>query len=158
VILIRPFDEYSYLTVSYIQIALKGNYIMKKFIIVLLFLLIFNVSCQTTTPNESKNSPYTHGNVQLTLKKGITTQAEVLENFGSPNITTIDSEGNEVWTYQKHATVSKSQESNTYGTVILFGGGSGSSGFEQSSRTMTLIIKFDDSKKVVDFKSMSTSF
>jgi outer membrane protein assembly factor BamE (lipoprotein component of BamABCDE complex) len=128
-----------------------------KIIIFLSFMLLFNASCQTT-PKENKNSPYTHGNVQLTLKKGITTQAEVLESFGSPNITTIDADGNEVWTYQKHATVSKSQESSAYGTVILFGGGEGSSGFEQSSRTMTLIIKFDDSKKVVDFKSMSTSF
>jgi outer membrane protein assembly factor BamE (lipoprotein component of BamABCDE complex) len=100
----------------------------------------------------------THGQVQLTLKKGVTTQSEVLEVFGAPNITTIDSSGLEVWTYQKHAIVEKSKSSNMYGTIILFGAGSKAAGFEQSARTMTLIIKFDENKKVVDFKSMSTSF
>ena len=112
----------------------------------------------STTENTVPNSPFTHGNVQLTLKKGVTTQADVLEKFGAPNIATVDSAGNEVWTYQKNATVSKANESSAYGTVVLFGGSSSSSGFEQSSRTMTMILKFDDSKKVIDFKSMTTSF
>lgn len=112
----------------------------------------------STTENTAPNSPFTHGNVQLTLKNGVTTQADVLEKFGAPNIATVDSSGNEVWTYQKNATVSKSNESSAYGTVVLFGGSSSSSGFEQSSRTMTMILKFDESKKVIDFKSMTTSF
>lgn len=111
-------------------------------------------SIESTAPN----SPFTHGNVQLTLKKGVTTQAEVVETFGAPNVATVDSDGNEVWTYQKNATVSRTNENSAYGTVILFGGRSSSSGFEQSSRTMTMILKFDASKKVIDFKSMTTSF
>lgn len=85
-------------------------------------------------------------------------QAEVLEVFGAPNVATVDSSGQEVWTYQKYATVSKSNQSGGYGTVILFGASGGSSGFEQSSRTMTLIIKFDADKKISDFKSMTTNF
>jgi hypothetical protein len=119
------------------------------------------VGCATNATNmegTAPNSPYTHGNVQLTLKKGVTTQTEVLEKFGAPNMATVDAEGNEVWTYQKNATVSKANANTTYGTVILFGGSSSSSGFEQSSRTMTLIIKFDDSKKISDFRSMTSSF
>ena len=111
-------------------------------------------SMESTIPN----SPFTHGNVQLTLKKGVTNQAEVLETFGAPNVATVDSEGNEVWTYQKNATVSTSRDSSAYGTVILVGGRTSTSGFEQSSRTMTLILKFDATKKVIDFKSMTTSF
>lgn len=111
-------------------------------------------SMESTIPN----SPFTHGNVQLTLKKGVTSQAEVLEAFGAPNVATVDSEGNEVWTYQKNATVSTSRDSSAYGTVILVGGRTSTSGFEQSSRTMTLILKFDATKKVIDFKSMTTSF
>lgn len=136
----------------------------------ILLLVIFMISGCVTTEIRSPTEPVqdaetqetsnrlTHGQVQLTLKKGITTQNEVLEIFGSPNITTIDSSGHEVWTYQRHATVEKSNSSNVYGTIILFGGGSKAAGFEQSSRTMTLIIKFDENKKVADFKSMSTSF
>lgn len=136
----------------------------------ILLLVIIMISGCVTTEIRSPTEPFqgaetqetsnrlTHGQVQLTLKKGITTQNEVLEIFGSPNITTIDSSGHEVWTYQRHATVEKSNSSNVYGTIILFGGGSKAAGFEQSSRTMTLIIKFDENKKVADFKSMSTSF
>jgi outer membrane protein assembly factor BamE (lipoprotein component of BamABCDE complex) len=88
------------------------------------------------------------------LKKGETTQAEVLEKFGAPNIATVDGQGNEVWTYQRHATVSRS--SAGYATIVILGGGT--SGFEQSSRTMTLIIKFDARKVVSDFNSMYSSF
>lgn len=113
---------------------------------------------QVSTEQDTKSNPFTHGNVQLTLKKGVTNQAEVLETFGAPNVATLDAEGNEVWTYQKNATVSRSQDSTTYGTVILVGGRNSISGFEQSSRTMTMIIKFDQAKKVLDFKSMATSF
>ncbi len=105
-----------------------------------------------------KNSNLTHGQVQLTLKKGVTTKTEVLETFGAPNITTIDAAEREVWTYQRNATVANSNSSSSYGTVILFGANSRAAGFEQSSKTITLIIKFDDTDKVVDFKSRSTNF
>lgn len=136
----------------------------------ILLLVIFMISGCVTTEIRSPTEPFqgaetqetsnrlTHGQVQLTLKKGITTQNEVLEIFGAPNIVTTDSTGLEVWTYQKHAILEKSNSSNVYGTIILFGAGSKAIGFEQSSRTMTLIIKFDENKKVIDFKSMSTSF
>ena len=120
---------------------------------------ILTAGCQSVPATmPEKNSPFTHGNVQLTLKKGVTTQTEVLETFGAPNVATVDSDNREVWTYQKNATVSKGTESGVYGTVLILGATSTSSGFEQSSRTMTLIIKFDNSKTVTDFKSMSTSF
>jgi len=109
--------------------------------------------CQTAV-DSPRNSPLTHGNVTLNLKKGETTQSKVLEIFGPPNIATTDAEGNEVWTYQRHASVSKSSES--FATIVL--AGAQTSGFSQSSRTMTLIIKFDSQKRVIDFKSMSSSF
>jgi len=120
---------------------------------------LFLAGCESQSAyNQKKNSPYTHGNVQLKLKKGVTTQSEVLETFGAPNIATFDGSGQEVWTYQKNATISTSSESNVYGTVLILGASGKSSGFEQSSRTMTLIIKFDSDKKVSDFKSMTTNF
>jgi hypothetical protein len=52
---------------------------------------VFLVEFSDSTP-----SPFTHGNVQLNLKKNETTQAEVLEKFGPPNIATIDASGNEI--------------------------------------------------------------
>ena len=109
-------------------------------------------------PVTARNSPLTHGNVQMSLKVGATTQTEVLETFGAPNITSIDGSGQEVWTYQRHATVSQSSSGENYWTIILAGGSQEASGFEQSQRTQTLIIKFDANKVVSDFRSRSSEF
>lgn len=119
---------------------------------------LFFCGCSSDEPKDTGPSPFTHGNVQLNLRTHETTQAEILEKFGPPNIATIDSSGNEIWTYQKQATVAKSTEQGGYFTIIILGGKMGSSGFEQSQRTMTLIIKFGTDKKVSDFRSMTTSF
>lgn len=109
--------------------------------------------CNTASREYNRNTGITHGTVQLNLKKGVTTQTQVLEKFGSPNIATTDGDL-EVWTYQRHGTTSKSASAG--GTLILFGGST--SGFSQSSRTLTLIIKFDTTKTVVDFNSRYSSF
>lgn len=120
--------------------------------------------CVATQPvqqaGDSKNT-LTTGQVQITLKKDTTTQSEVLEAFGAPNLVTLSSSGEEVWTYQRNASVSNATSSSSYGTIILFGGSTRSSGLEQSSRTMTLIIKFKELngiKRVSDFSSRSSSF
>jgi len=121
-------------------------------------------ACIATTPAISQvaeKNKLTTGQVQLTLRKNQTTQTEVLEVFGSPNLVTVNSDGEEVWTYQKHASVSTASSSSVYGTIILFGASSNTSGLEQSSRTMTLIIKFrelDGAKRVSEFQSRASSF
>lgn len=120
--------------------------------------------------SQDKNSELTHGNVQLTLKVNQTSQYEVLEAFGAPNITTIDSSKQEVWVYRRHASVSRVKNSSGGFSIGILGGGSNvgaGAGFgtsrsktdaEQSYRSMTLIIKFDESGIVSDFKSRSSSF
>lgn len=112
----------------------------------------------------------THGMVQMTLKVGQTSQLDVAEAFGAPNITTIDGQGQEVWIYDRHATVTASKESGfSIGMLVGAGGGNvgGGAGLgfgtskskaSQSSRTMTLIIKFNAEKVVSDFKSRTSSF
>ncbi len=129
---------------------------------------IFAASCCAllfacaNTPNDTiDQNKLTAGQVSLTLKKNITTQQQVVDAFGAPNLVTQSADGEEVWTYQKHAVVANSKSSGFGATIILLGGSSSSSGFEQSSRTMTLIIKFKDIngvKTVVDFSSRSSSF
>ena len=47
-----------------------------------------------------KEDKLTLGTVQSKIKKGMN-QTEVLEVLGSPNIVTKNSQGNEVWTYDK---------------------------------------------------------
>ena len=104
------------------------------------------------------NGDLTHGNVQLALRVGKTTQNDVLETFGAPNVATIDATGQEVWTYQRHATITQRGSANNYWTVVLLGGSTKAEGFEQTQRTMTLMIKFDASKVVSDFKSRTAEF
>ena len=112
----------------------------------------------------------THGMVQMSLRIGVTTQGEIVEKFGAPNITTIDGSGQEMWVYDRHATVSYDKSSGFSIGMLLGGGGGGIGGggglgfgsrksqTSQSSRTMTLIIKFDANHVVSDFKSRSSSF
>ena len=107
-----------------------------------------------TRPEPRKNPDLTQGNVQLHLVVGETTKAEVLETFGAPNITTRDGSGRETWSYQRAATVSSSSST---GFWVIFVGGN-VTGFESSSRMMTLIIKFDEDDTVVDFKSRTSNF
>ena len=116
-------------------------------------------SCVTSTASSSTpNSALTQGSVQLNLKVGETTKAQVLEVFGSPNITTRDAAGAEVWSYQRHAPVSQSTSQSGFWTILLAGGSQSASGFTQTSRTMTLIIKFDGQDVVQDFRSRTSDF
>lgn len=109
-------------------------------------------------PLTERNSALTQGNIQLNLVVGQTTKAQVLETFGAPNITTRDGSGREVWTYQRAAQVSQSSNRSGYWTVILAGQNSSASGFESGSRMITLIIKFDSSDVVTDFRSRTSDF
>ncbi len=112
----------------------------------------------------------TQGMVSMTLKVGQTSQYEVLQTFGGPNVSTLDGAGNEVWVYDRHATVSYDKSSG-FSIGMLAGAGGGGAGVgggfgfgssksknQQSSRTMMLIIKFGPDKRVIDFQSRSSSF
>ena len=124
---------------------------------------------QFAVAKDAANS-LTHGMVQMTLRVGQTSQAEVIEAFGAPNITTMDAAGDEMWVYDRHATVTTDKSGGfSIGLGILGGdggvGAGGGLGFGKkkskstsSSRTMTLVIKFNSAKIVSDFRSRSSSF
>lgn len=134
--------------------------IVKSAIATLGILTAFGMSGCVSTPQPltEKNSALTHGNVQMNLKTGVTTKAEVLDVFGAPNVTTRDGAGREVWSYQRSAQVSQSSSGSNYWTVIFAGGGRNADGFESSSRMMTLLIKFDANDTVADFRSRTSTF
>ena len=77
----------------------------------------------------------------LTLKKGITTQAEVLEVLGDPDTVSADPTGGVVWTYIMDATVLISEDRTSF--VIT----------PSQTRKGTLILVFDASKKFIEFKT-----
>lgn len=133
-----------------------------NFRLVVYFFLILFFSLQACVSNPQpltdRNSHLTHGNVQMNLVVGSTRKAEVIESFGSPNITTRDGAGREVWTYQRAAQVQQSSRQSGYWTIILAGRSSEASGFESSSSMITLIIKFDEQDVVSDFRSRTSNF
>jgi hypothetical protein len=132
-------------------------------------LLFFGAPAMAAADRDAPNT-LTHGMAQMTLHVGQTTQMEVLDTFGAPNITTLDATGQEVWVYDRQATVTTSGSSGfSIGMLVGAGGGGvaggGGLGFgksksktTQTQRTMILVIKFDATKRVVDFKSRSSSY
>ena len=80
------------------------------------------------------------------------------ETLGSPNIVSTDENRLEVWIYDKIAT-DVSYSNNEGGVWLVIAGVSGSSGASSTSqRTLTIVIKFDQDKKVRDFAYHSSSF
>jgi len=142
------------------KIMNKG--LLACFCMILTVLGLGTVFVGCATADKDRNSNFTHGNVQRVLKKGVTTQQQVIEVFGAPNITTTDAENNEVWTYQKHSVGGESLDAGGGVIGVVPGavgvGGTSGSAYSQSSKTMTLIIKFNEKKIVKDFQSMYSSF
>jgi outer membrane protein assembly factor BamE (lipoprotein component of BamABCDE complex) len=114
--------------------------------------------CFGSASSAQTSDSLTHGAVQMSVKVGETTQDQVLETFGAPNITSIDGTGQEVWVFERHSTVSSSSAQGGYGTLGIVGGAKSKNQEQISTRQTTLIIKFDGRKIVSDFKSRSSSF
>lgn len=131
---------------------------MMRYIFVPFLALLVGCVPPKPQPLSQQNSQLTQGNVQLNLKVGETNKSDVLEVFGAPNVTTRDGAGREVWSYQRAAQASQSSTTQGYWTVILAGQSGRNTGFESTSRMMTLIIKFDENDTVVDFRSRTSNF
>jgi len=126
---------------------------MKSRLIVSLALSFFVCGCVASVQPAQKSN-LTPGMAKTKIIKGQTTQSEVLEVFGAPNIVTQNKSGNEVWTYDK-ASVEKSG-SDAYGTIILAGLSAARS--SATSRTFTLMIEFDNNEVVKDYSYRASSF
>jgi outer membrane protein assembly factor BamE (lipoprotein component of BamABCDE complex) len=100
-----------------------------------------------------KADKVTVGTVQRQIKIGMSS-ADVVEALGSPNVVTTDEQRREVWVYDKIAT--EVAASNGYWNLIFVGQGAGAA--STSQRTLTIIIKFDEEKKVRDFAYHTSSF
>ena len=142
--------------------------------ILIISLIVFN--CAPPEPiiievPVEKEDNLTLGTVQSKIKKGMN-QTDVLEVLGSPNIVTKNSQGNEVWTYDKvgNSQSSSNQASATYGQAqlnqgfwaFLFGGttnsAQSSSDRNTESKSLTVIIKFDSNSTVSDFTYQSLRY
>lgn len=115
----------------------------------------------------------TVGTVQRKILVGMPA-SDVASVMGSPNIVTTDEKRREVWIYDKIATERVYSTSEGGVSTLILGGvlvgpglaggavapyGSQSAGAASTTqRTLTVIIKFDEDKKVRDFSYHSTQF
>jgi hypothetical protein len=114
--------------------------------------------CRSTPPSDTEPADQlTLGKVQGEIKEGLSS-ARVVEVLGSPNIITTDEQRREVWVYDKISTEHMNAGTSSYGTLLLFGGQSRESRSSSRQRTLTIVIKFDEEKKVRDFAYNYTQF
>jgi|TARA_B110000914_G_scaffold81501_1_gene71734 outer membrane protein assembly factor BamE (lipoprotein component of BamABCDE complex) len=148
---------------------------MKNFTIIISFTILM-LSCTPPEPiiievPVEKKDNLSLGKVQSQIKKGMN-QTEVLEVLGSPNIVTKNSNGDEVWTYDRIGTF-QSSSNNASATIgqaqlgrgfwaFLFGGTTNSvqsnSDRNTESKSLTVIITYNESKVVSDFTYQSLKY
>jgi hypothetical protein len=107
-----------------------------------------------------------------------TTQAELIELFGGPNISTTDASGLETWVYERSASETDASGSsdarnlnaffgaggNVGGAAIGGGVAGGASSQRDRSRTtnsvrnLTVIVKFNEDKTVRDYSVRQSTF
>ena len=97
----------------------------------------------------------TVGKVQREVKIGMPSSA-IVEILGSPNVVTTDEKRREVWVYDKIA--SDRIASSSASSIFLFFGDQGQAASSSSQRTLTIIIKFDESSLVRDFAYHTSRF
>ena len=125
-----------------------------------------------------QKSNLTAGMVKKYIKPGKTSQSDIISVFGAPNIITRDTDGHEVWTYDRQSMASSAEVAawNSGGTIAggagglngatVIGGagaaagsaGKNSSASQVSSATFTLMISFDKNDVVRDYRMRATQF
>ncbi len=121
-----------------------------------------------------KPSALSYGAVTSQVQKGETTQVDLLELFGGPNISTTDAAGLETWVYERSVTQTDVDTKSSalqgavdlgvfFNSANLSAGVAGnraksSSSMATSFRSLTVIVKFDSNKTVVDYSARASSF
>lgn len=121
-----------------------------RFVTLSLVLLAAHLgACQTQQPDNipTKQAALTPGGVKLNLVKNQTSQAEVQEAFGPPDLVT-HKDGQQIWTYDK--TDFDWEKRSDYATLILIG--QGGDRVRSSSRSTLLIVYFDERDIVTDYR------
>ncbi len=119
------------------------------FVLVTLIASLALLACKSPPP-PPQGEQLTVGKVQGEITIGMDAAA-VAQILGSPNIVTTDEQRREVWIYDKISSDRVSNERSFGGGIIILGGGTSSSSSSSTQRTLTIIIKYDEQKKVRDF-------
>ena len=163
---------------------------MKFARLTLIAMLIPVVSACVSTPSQTAPTPMTqavsapvsqsggsalsYGSVTAQVVKGKTTQYELLQLFGGPNISTVDNDGVETWIYERSVTQTDASSRNQSWQAaanlgVFFGpasagaqGGtaqtSAATSTTSSFRSLTVWVKFNDDKRVKDYSVRASQF
>lgn len=120
------------------------------------------LGCKTVEDNRqdlrsTQERDLTAGIVKREIHKGMSMEA-VAEALGSPNLTSRDEEGLEVWIYDKIATEASYSESQNALFLILVGIANQSGAASTTQRTLTVVIKFNSADKVEKYSYHATKF
>lgn len=133
---------------------------MKKYynlFLLIIFISLFGCS-STSTPQKSN---LTFGMAKSKIIEGKTSQAEILNIFGAPNLTTRNSDKKEVWNYNKMSFDSgEYKKENSLGGLfspLLFSSKSSVVSTSTSS-SFDLIIVFNQNDIVESYKTISASY
>lgn len=127
---------------------------MKYLLLIIVTLL---TSCITSRQIINQAKELTPGIIKKEIRTGMF-QAEVIEAIGSPNIITRDSQGKEVWVYDKISAEAEFSSSTQYGTILLLGFIREKKEVVTTQKTLTVIIRFDDKGSVESFSYHYTKF
>lgn len=116
------------------------------------FIALISVSCSSTKDSQTKINAL---EVSEKLVKGKTTQSQVLESFGAPDIVEKTSEG-DMWAYNRSSSESSSvgaSVSRYFSSSWWNWTGVGVSGDQSSSSTKTasLVVHFDKNKTLANY-------
>jgi hypothetical protein len=119
-------------------------------------------------------STLSYGTVTSQVVKGKTTQMDLLQTFGGPNIATTDRDGVETWVYERSATQTdvQSQSQTAQGAASLgaffkyvdlqasgsVGRSTSAASTSSSIRSLTVIVKFGADKTVADYSVRASTF
>lgn len=109
--------------------------------------------CSSSSSNsDGQSGVLTPGMVKKTIERGKTSQTDVLEVFGSPDMVT-SKDGMEVWTYER--TRHEVETTGSYLTVILAGG---STQKTTSSGNSTMLILYFQNEIVREYRLQAIKY
>jgi outer membrane protein assembly factor BamE (lipoprotein component of BamABCDE complex) len=129
--------------------SIGGNLVMSRLVLLSIAISLAALGCAKPPPPDNADR-LTVGKVQGEIKVGLDA-ASVAQILGSPYIVTTDELRREVWIYDKVSSERVDTVNSVGGTIIVLFASQSTSSSSSTQRTLTIIIKFDENKKVRDF-------
>ena len=131
----------------------KSNKMYESIRLMAVLTILMNFGCATYSETQPKQkSNLTVGTVKSQIVKGETSQAQILQLFGAPNLVTLNKNENEVWNYNKMSFDSKGADASMF---LGFGSKAIST---STTSSFDLILIFDEKDIVINYSIISASY